>query len=903
MNWTKFFTLLLLLSFFSIPSGLVYAQSDRGTIAGLVTDASGAVVPDATVTVINVKTDTKSVVTSTSSGNYTMPQVQSGTYRITVEKQGFKTAVRDNFPLLVGQNMRVDFTLEVGEVTQTVEVEAAAPQLKPESSELSTSVTNQQISELPLPMAGEARSPINFIALVPGVTGAQSGAGYGNNTTGRTFGTSVNGGQTFAFEIQVDGATIQNTNVSGDFRNIPFPQDAVQEFKVETGNFAAEYGRTGGGIVSFTTRSGTNEFHGSVYDYFRNNVLDARGFYAASVPKLNQNEFGVNVGGPVWIPKLYNGKNKTFFFFYYDGFRYRSGAANFLTTVPTQLERNGDFSDLRNASGQLIPIFDPATTRVVDGKLIRDPFPGNVIPQSRFSTVAKNVLAYVPLPNFNPDQPFNNYRSTQGGTNDTNQWGFRIDQTFGAKQRLSGWYGFNKFYGIDAAGAGALSGPVSTAGVTDHPQQILRLNWDWFIRPNLIQHGTFGFNRSKFAGVPLVYEKNYNETLGITGAQDVNGFPRFNFSENYHPWGSGGGENTNIENGFVGVENITWIKSKHTFKFGFDMRKNQENMIFNGVGLGQYNYSNLETGLPNTTATGNPFASFLLGQVDTGRLFVNNTVFGWRYEYYAWYFQDTYKVTPKLTLNYGLRYELPFPRGEAYDRMSNFSNTTPNPGAGGIPGALVFTGTGPGKLGIPRFFPADKKEFGPRVGIAYQLRPNTVVRAAYGVYYVGAGSVLDNGQRTAYGIGYFADVTRSTQDNGITPAFNIDNGFPQNFLYPPSLDPSFQNGSAGNWMEPGRQRQPYVQNWNLNVQHQFGSNLLLDVAYVGNKGTRLPSNLTTPDQVDPKWLYLGNELNANISCLGDGTCPNAVAGIKSPYARTNNGIAQALRPYPQYMGL
>ena len=736
MNRTRLmigFLLVLALGF----TGLLFGQSDRGTISGVISDSSGAFVPDATVTIMNLNTDSKTVVKSAASGSYTVPQLPAGTYKITVEKQGFKLAVRESFPLLVGQTTRADITLEVGQVSETVEVEAAAPQLKPETSELSTSVGQKQIQDLPLPMSGEARSPINFIALVPGVTGAQSGGGYGNNTTGRTFSTSINGGQTWSYEIQVDGATLQQTNVSGDFRNIPFPQDAVQEFKVETGNFAAEFGRTAGGIISFTTRSGTNDYHGSVYDYFRNNVLDARGFYAASTPKLNQNEYGGNIGGPVRIPKLYDGKNKTFFFFYFDGFKYRSGAANFLVTVPTQLQRGGDFSDLRSASGALIPIFDPATTRTVNGQIVRDQFPGNVIPSNRISSVAKNVLGYVPAPNFNGTNPFDNYSSTQGGTNDTNQWGIKIDQMIGAKHRISGYYGWTKFYGIDAAGAGALSGPVATATVTNHPMQVLRLNWDYFIRPNLINHGTFGFNRSKQQGSPLVYDKNYNPSLGITGTQDLDGFPRFQFSEIYTPYGTGGGENTNIENGFIGADNVTWIKSKHTFKFGGEMRKNQENMIFNGTGLGQFNFSTLETGLPNVTGTGNPIASLLLGQVDVGRQFINNQVFGWRYQYYSLFFQDTYKMTPKLTLNYGLRWEVPFPRGEAYDRMSNFNPTLANPAAGGIPGALEYTGTGPGKNGKSRFYPADKNEFGPRVGIAYQLRPNTVLRSAYGIYYVG----------------------------------------------------------------------------------------------------------------------------------------------------------------------
>ena len=354
------------------------------------------------------------------------------------------------------------------------------------------------------------------------------------------------------------------------------------------------------------------------------------------------------------------------------------------------------------------------------------------------------------------------------------------------------------------------------------------------------------------------------------------------------------------------TDSFTWVKGHHTFKFGTDIRKNQENMTFNGVGAGQFNFSSNETSLPNSpqrSLTGNPFASLLLGLPDSTFIVVNPATYGNRYSYYSWFAQDSFKVSPKLTLQLGLRYEIPIPRGEAHNRMSTFDPSTPNPGAGGQLGALIYTGTGPGMTGKSRFQDANLNEFGPRFGVAYQLTPATVLRGGYGIYYTTGGSLIDNGARTQSFLGYYAQPTFASNDTGINDfPMHLDIGFPQDFIRPPTLVPEFANGSNADWIDyPGTNRAPYVQNWNFTVQRGIGANLMIEAAYVGSKGTRLSSRLTNPNQVNPQWLSLGNELQQDISCLTNNGCPSAIAaGVTLPYQGFSGSVAQALRPYPQY---
>ena len=424
---------------FGMSTDLLVAQSDRGSITGSVTDPTGAIIPASSVTALNKNTGVQSKVETTGAGLYTIPLLPAGIYSVTVEKSGFNTQTKTDLQLLLGQTVRMDFTLQVGTTTQAIEVSSQVPLLQTESVQLQTGFNDKQVRELPLAMQGESRSAIEFIRMVPGVTGAQTGMNGAHNTTGKTFATSINGGQTFSYELQIEGVSIQNTNVGGDLRNIAFPQEAVSEFKLETNNFAAEYGRTGGGIITTNVRSGTNAFHGSVFEYLRNNVLDARGFFSPSVPTLRMNEFGGEGGGPIR-------KDKTFIFAYYDGFRYRRGGSNRQITLPTAQQRTGDFSDWRDSQGQIIPIYDPATTRPDgQGGYTRNQFMGcnpvtnpqpNVICSNRFSTVAQNVVNYIPATQNN--NLFNNYLSVGSSGTLEDRWASRSTKCLTRNTRPAG---------------------------------------------------------------------------------------------------------------------------------------------------------------------------------------------------------------------------------------------------------------------------------------------------------------------------------------------------------------------------------------------------------------------------------------------------------------------------------
>jgi Carboxypeptidase regulatory-like domain len=856
-----------------------WAQTDRGTITGTVTDATGAVVAGAKVTATNTATGVEVGTTTSQAGVYTIPQITVGVYRISVEQAGFKRFVQDGITVPLGQTVRVDVSLQIGEVSQTVEVVAEAPLLKPDTSELGTTIGNQQILDLPLSLTGEQRNPATFIRLVPGVVGRGSTT---NSNPQAIFSTAINGGQALSLELQLDGAALLGTNVAGDLRFVGVPVDAVQEFKLYTNNFAAELGRTGGGITSFTVKSGTNEIHGSVYEYFRNEVLNARGFFNPTRAINKQNEYGFTIGGPII-------KDKTFAFGYFNGFRFRSGPQNALISVPTPAFKSGDFSSLKDEDGNLIPIYDPAITRPDgQGGFTREPFPGNIIPSDRISSVAKALQAFLPDPN-RPGN-FLNYLGTAGTPTNTDQWGFKVDHAFSSKNKVN----FSLAHtGYNDLSFTPFTGPLSTNNRTDLKLWIARLSQDYFIRPNLINHGSIGFNRNDNSYQPAGALFGCPKQIGLTGVNENSVCPTLNISSFGSYGGSGYGRVP--ENGWNFIDNITWIKGKHTHKFGFDIRANGHNTITTNRDAGFFDFSNLETALPGNPNTGAGYASFLLGAADAGEAWVYGTgSIGDRSRYYALFFQDDYKVSPKLTLNLGLRYDIQKPRYEVANRFATFDPTLPNPGAGGRPGAIRFA-----TPDQRTFADTDWRQFGPRFGLAYSLDSKTVFRGGYGIYYSAGGAVLANGHLVGFTMGYQSNNRIVSTDAGVTPAFYLDQGFPvERFPRPPFIDPSVVNGGVPYYMAREDAHNPYIQNWNVNLQRQLPGQILVDAAYVGSKGTRLISNLLPTNQLPPEALRLGSLLYADIDS------PEAqAAGIPLPYPGFTGSVAQALKPFPQYTNI
>ena len=868
----------------------VTGQSERGSIRGTVEDSSGATIANAKVWATNVANGVETTTNSTGSGNYNIPQLPPGTYTVRVQQTGFRTLIRENVIVDVGAVVSLDLPLEVGTMNQEVTVSAAAPILQSETSDVSTAVSTEAYRDLPVTSAGGGRQPETFLFLVPGVTA-------GGNSSTNTFDAHINGSQTLSKEMQVDGMTSQTAEVQGDPRNLTFPPDAVQEMSVTTSTYSAEFGNSGGGVERFLIKSGTNSLHGSLYEFLRNDVLDARGFFNATRSPHRENEYGFSVGGPVVIPKVYNGRNKTFFFTDLNYYKLRAGAQNQIGSVPDQAFRGGDLSGLKDSKGNLIQIYDPATTvQDAQGNYTRAPFLGNIIPANRISPVSANILNNVP----NPTLPgvYNNYPGTGGTINNYRDWILKIDQYAGEHHHISGtwvqgWRPDNGPYSI-------LPHPVESTRDGNFWTYLGRINDDWTLSPTLLNSVRVGFNRQHQLLFAPETAQDWGTKLGLTGIN--NGFPGVN-------WGAFTALAQNqdriepVSNSFLYADTLTWTKDKHNLKFGIDARRLQHNGRYPNRSA-NFSFSATETAFPSgplRSNTGNEFASFLLGQVDGANEYINNVVAGERLTYAGIYAADDWKVTPKLTLNLGLRWDIFTPYEEVADRYSIMDPTAPNPAAGNIPGAYVFAGSGgPPHTGSSRLTSlqsTDWHNFAPRLGLAWKLNDRTVVRGGYGISFYPNGG-LGGGNVTAVTDGYSTSATFTSLDSGVHPAFNWDNGFPQNYPKPPTISAGLNVGQSANMWWDNASKPMYKQDYNLTIQRQLAPNLSLDVAYVGSKSTRLVTGAVNPDQLNPAYLGLGGLLQDDINSPAV-----AAAGFHAPYAGFTGSLAQALRPFPQYIGV
>ncbi len=864
-----------------------------GSIVGTVQDPSGAVLPQAAVSLTSSQTGTTLNTTTSSAGQYVFPVVPVGQYNLTVSATGFRKAVIQNLIVALSKTITQDVTLQLAAAGTTVEVSASASavQLEPHTSQASTTIDQSTYASLPIALNGAARSPTIVADLMPGVADSPGVSGSAG-PTGQAFSETINGGQEFGGEVMYDGAVLAQTNVAADYRVQPVPVEALQEFALIQNSFSAEYSRTPGGILSFNTRSGTNKLHGEAYDFLQNDRWDARGFFAQTKPRKHQNEFGVNAGGPLYIPHLYNGKNKTFFFAYYSGFRLSQGQQPSLATIPTLAERTGDFSNLRDSQGNVIPIYDPLTTQCnAQGVCTRQQFSFNgqlnVIPPDRFTSVAKAFLPFIPNP-INSNQ-INNILTSGSTTTTENRWGVKLDHYISQKYVIHGFFAktpYNNDYPTII-----YKEPFDAYGFKEPDDYILaRFTQDITLSSNLLAHVTLGYNRDNFTY--LGGRSFSNNTLGIQNIPAV--APALSFTNGYANAGSDPGQ-TVIENGSTINGFLSWITGKHQIKIGGEYTKHQDNT--GQINAADFSFSYQETNLPsalNPAATGDGFASFLIGAVDSGHLFYYPFEVGTRFKYLGTYFQDNYEVTPNLTLNLGLRYDIPWTRTQVHGTLSSFDPTVPNPGAGGRLGALAFAGSGSGRIGRDRFSDTRYIYLQPRFGFAYKIRTKTVLRGGFGVFTGSSGDVLENGIRIQFSDGFNANPTFTTTNLGVTPAFYIQNGFPA-FVKPPFIDPTLDNNGTISWAAHEDGTTAYISNWSLDLQRELPRGFLLDVGYVANSAHHLGSLLVNADQVNPKYLSLGTALNAPLdSPAGQAT------GVPLPYPGFSGTVAQALRPYPQY---
>lgn len=878
---------LLLLLFVTLAE----AQTTSGTLTGIVTDPSQAAVPGAAVSARNQDTGFTREAQASVAGVYSL-SLPPGIYDISVETTGFKKLQRRGVQIFVNQTVRLDLQLELGQLTETVTIEADAQLIQTETTEMGTVFSNKEVLGLPLSTPGQRRMADTFMLLVPGVS---TGGGAGGNNAALNWNMggqwTVNGSQEDSKEILYEGLSIGNIHSGGRMWAQSPPPDAIQEFKMVTGTYSAEFGRSQAGIFSIKMRSGGNELHGSIYNFLRNDALHARGFFTPTKAKDRQNEFGGQLGGPIYIPRVYDGRNKTFFHFFYNGMRWRTASANELVTVPRQAFLRGDFSR------HDFPIYDPLTNAPDPaGGVKRDLFPGNQIPSSRFSTVSKNVAALLPAEMF--DFNTRNFLGIRTTESDDDRFQVKFDHNLNQNQRLAVLYSRGVFI---RRGSGPLPQPFFSGFTTrDEKAHIGRISHDYTINPTTINQFSAGFNRdAPLTASPTVGE-GWPAKLGITGVGDVEGgaFPHILFGNDVQDGIRLGGEANSFqaEESFMFAETLTMVRGKHTLKMGGDLRRHRFNVRTQHRTHGTFNFSSGLTSLPNSPdrgRTGSGVASFLLGAVNNAASLFPTVVPGTRNWYYSMFVQDDYKVTRKLTLNLGLRWEVATPMVERTNRVSFFSPTEPNPGAGGLPGALIFANDNLRTV-VDTYY----KGFGPRVGLAYKLTPKTVIRTGYGIFYGLGGASTENGVGSSFQVGFDAFPTPSTLDGGITPAFYWDNGFPQDFPKPPRTIPEFANGTTlNNYIRPEDGNPPYIQNWQFGLQQELGSNLLAEVAYVGSKGTRLPSKLFRPNQLHPSYLALGDLLNDGINSAGA-----QAAGIMPPYPGFNGPVRQALLPFPHFLG-
>ena len=902
-------------------SSLAVGQANQGAIAGVVEDSTGAVVPNASLTATEKSTGTVYHAVTTSAGSYRFPNVRIGIYDLTVKATGFKSPTLTGIEVQIATTAAVDVKLTAGGSNENITVEADAPTLESETSDIGTVVGAKQILDLPLALGSTVqamRSPEAFVFLTPGAVGPGSDSGNGG-----TFESKITGGQNYATEVLLDGSASTRSENGSSFDETAPSVDAIGEFKVITSTLPAEFGRTTGGVESFSTKAGTNKYHGEIYEIFRNTALDANSwgndYLGLPTPADRQNDYGGTFGGPVVIPHLYNGKDKTFFFFSWEQYRQTNGGTT-TSSLPTTAELGGNFNaqlgpgltnPITNApiinpcTGLQVfqgEIYDPATTQTVGGVECRTAFmdepgnAGNAIPQSRFSAVGQTLLSYYPTPQ--NSNLINNYTFPYSWPQLDTSMTVRIDQNISSKSKA--YFTYNSRTNNRISTTPEWTGPAGYGRNQTFTTHFIRFGYDYTITPTILNHFNLGYNRTNSAnigaGVGLGGGADWDSKLGITGASGTM-FPAINVAEASTASFGDSVDGDTIDNGFRLNDAVTWVKGRNEFKIGYEQWYQQYSPLDFDNQSGTFDFGRAQTAADPVTASlsGNGIASLLLGELGSANLTAYASQAKWLRSYFAGFIQDSIKATPTLTLNVGFRYEIDEPQREAGGNTSNISLTAPNPGAGNLPGALVFAGVGPGRNGNvnERWANIWKKDFGPRFGFSWApsvLKGNTIFRGGYGILY-GNLQYADFG---AFNLTGFQANPAFNSVNGFDPALKIDSGLPS-YPAPPNLDPTQLNFTGPQYTDPSYGRPPMIQNWSFEVQHQLASDLIMSIAYVGEHSVSLRSNYDAVNTLNPKYFALGSSLFTQIG---------AQSTVPLPYPTFPTGaiVAQALLPFPQYYG-
>jgi hypothetical protein len=891
---------------------LVRAQiAGNGEVQGTITDSSGAVVPGASVVATNAATGAKMSTMSTGAGLYVLSPLTPGDYTVTVEAKGFRTLVQQHLTVNALTVTGLNLTLQVGTSTQEVTVTAAPPALNTTNGTLGITIDNRAYTALPLAMSNGPLATDGIITLLPGVKSFPlAGAGF-----------TFNGGEADTNEIYINGLPAVNNQTTGMDQPLDdgFSVETIDQFQIDTNGTPAMY--QGQGSENFELKSGTNQIHGDLYEYVRNTAFDAAGYFNSTTPIEKQNEFGGSIGGPIF-------KNRIFYFGNYDGYRLRELAQFAYNSIPTTAEQNGDFSALP------VPIYDPATTTCSAGGLCtRQQFSYNgvlnVIPPGRISSISKYLQSFLPPP-INGDLQNNYLGGLEPGTNQ-DRYLIKVDANLTQDDKIYGFGDWSNYSNPTLPPGGTnLPLPYSSSRYTIESTNVAGFGYTHIFGPHLVNELNAEYNRLIQGSVDPTAGEGWATKAGLTGVPPglpTEAFPPVGFGGPNAPtaWAINGdtSEYKHTNNTYGLGDSLQWSHGKHNVVFGTQITYEQVGQDLISA-ISNFSFSNNETagfGPTGTllTSTGNGYASYLLGDVDSAALGAyapNLTSVGLNDHDYSFFVQDDMKATSRLTLNLGLRYDIYTPMIEQKNRESWLNPTEPNPAVDGYPGALEFAGFGPYSCNCRTPVPTHFGNVGPRVGFAYAVNQKTVVRGAYGIFYVQGGA--SGGSAETLGtnqLGYSASPSFASLNGGISPAFNWNSGFPA-YIQPPFIEPTLNTGfntttpSGGGITSYGdyfrASRAPYTQDWNLTIEREIARSVILDVSYSASVGHFLPTDIGLgiySNQIQPKYLALGSLLLAPATPTNIASAQAIVPGIQLPYANFAGTIVQMLRPFPQYSGV
>ena len=905
-----------------LGGGVAHAQVARSQFNGTVTDSAGGVLVGAAVVVTNVETNVESKATTTDAGVYVIPYLTNGLYRIRVTATGFRPAVANDVTLRAAQTLTLNFKLEVSALAE--ELTVTAPVIETSTAEIGHYVSNKEFQTWPIAVGDGQRQIQQFIfSSLPG-------------TTGGTFEGAINGGRNYSHEILIEGMPLGRNLQGGSNNEMSPPTEAVAEFKFQTGTLGAEYGGAQTAVANFVIKSGTNAFHGSGATYLMDGKWDAKPFVSKALnlptPVRNQQNGAVAIGGPIIIPGLFNGRNRSFFFTTFEKTRAREQTSTAFRTLPTREFQNGDFSRLFDAaytgdarSGTVVgtdalgqpvrfgQIYDPRTTRTVDGRLVRDPFPNNQIPRALWDAVARNTLdqALWDVPQL--DRLFNNQPviATCCPVFDQSTFALKYDQVVNSAHKAS-FYVNREWRERNNSPAGRYGPPpgkpTNLYQLQSTPSWLIRASENWVISDRLLHHFAFGYNRFGNANRSVYFNAGWPSKIGLQNQPDTT-FPRFAFGGtaiqgNLGNFGSVS-RGASFEGSTIVQDDLTIIMGKHSIKTGFEGRFYYLESD-NADGTATYNFNSAQTNLPGfDTQTGNAYGSFLLGAVQSSSRpvqIVNNSYYQNNYDFYV---QDDYKVSSKLTLNLGVRWQILPGLTEKNDYITNLDLTLPNAAAGNRPGALRFAE----QEGKKSFMDTYYGQIQPRLGAAYAVSPKMAISAGYSSSNRPALAYSDGENFvTLNSTGYNASIsiTRATRPtpNSQDPVMYLSEPYPTFSGVFPNYSPTqLNNQGVGTVLRGDEARRERYNNYNVTLRRQLPANFSATVAYIGAYGTRLPFM--------PLDLGSGNEINRipfeALSRYGDLLFSNLSSqpqlGIPLPYAGFTGTVQQALRPFPQFTSI